>query len=91
MKICSICKGVSASGEDHIHCLEMKRIRLEADYDKEEIAEKISLGNTGTGKKSSSSRSNSGVGENSDDDELARELRGLLDYMYRQKSSSSSD
>lgn len=44
MKICSICKKISASDDDHLDCIEKRRIELEAEDFKESIAEKLTIG-----------------------------------------------
>lgn len=41
MKICSICRKISATDEDHIHCQEKLRVELEADDLKKSIPEKL--------------------------------------------------
>lgn len=47
MKICSICKKISATDGDHIHCVEKQRIELDAKDFKESIGEKLTI-NKGT-------------------------------------------
>ena len=44
MKICSICKKISATDEDHLDCIEMRRIKLEAEDFKESIPDRLSIG-----------------------------------------------
>jgi len=44
LKICSICKKISASDEDHLNCIEKRRVELEANDFKESIAEKLTIG-----------------------------------------------
>lgn len=46
MKICSICKRISASDEDHIHCVEKRRIELESEDFKESIPERLTISGT---------------------------------------------
>ena len=41
MKICSICRKISGTDEDHIHCQEKLRIETEADDFKKNITEKL--------------------------------------------------
>jgi hypothetical protein len=41
MKICSICRKISGTGEDHIHCQEKLRIETEAEDFKKNITEKL--------------------------------------------------
>ena len=41
MKICSICKKISGTDEDHLHCQEKLRIETEADDFKKNITEKL--------------------------------------------------
>ncbi len=43
MKICSICNKISGSGNDHIDCVQKRRVELEdADF-KNKITEKLEL------------------------------------------------
>ena len=43
MKICSICNKISGSGQDHLDCLQKRRVELEdADF-KNKITEKLEL------------------------------------------------
>jgi len=44
MKTCSICKKISASDNDHLHCVEKRRIELENLELKDAITEKLDLG-----------------------------------------------
>ncbi|HSB49751.1 MAG TPA: hypothetical protein VLC72_00275 [Nitrosopumilaceae archaeon] len=44
LKICSICKKISASDDDHLDCIEKRRIELKAEDFKESIAEKLTIG-----------------------------------------------
>lgn len=41
MKICSICRKISGTNEDHIDCREKLRIKTEADDFKKGITEKL--------------------------------------------------
>ena len=41
MKICSICRKISGTDEDHIHCQEKLRIETEAEDFKKNITEKL--------------------------------------------------
>lgn len=43
MKICSICKKISALDEDHLDCVEKRRVELEANDFKESIPEKMDI------------------------------------------------
>ena len=43
MGTCSICKKVSATDEDHLHCVEKRRIELENLQLKDTIVEKLDL------------------------------------------------
>ncbi len=43
MKICSICKKISGSDEDHLDCQEKRRIELEAADVKEKLPEKLDI------------------------------------------------
>ena len=47
MKICSICKKISATGEDHLDCQEMRKIILEAEDFKESIPERLDISKGG--------------------------------------------
>jgi hypothetical protein len=44
MKTCSICKKISASDNDHLDCVEKRRIELENLELKDTITEKLNLG-----------------------------------------------
>ena len=43
MKICTICKKISGTEEDHIHCQEKLRIETEAEDYKKKITENLDL------------------------------------------------
>lgn len=43
MKICSICNKISATDEDHLDCLEKRRVDLEDLNDKEKLPEKLDI------------------------------------------------
>ena len=43
MKICSICQKISGTGQDHIDCIQKRRIELEDDNLKEKLPEKLDL------------------------------------------------
>ena len=43
MKICSICKKISGSDEDHLDCIQRRRVELENDDFKSKIPEKLEL------------------------------------------------
>jgi hypothetical protein len=43
LKICSICKKISAFDEDHLDCIEKRRVELEDNELKESIPEKLNL------------------------------------------------
>ena len=43
MKICSICKKISGSNEDHLDCQEKRRIELEAADLKEKLPEQLDM------------------------------------------------
>ncbi|MFM7796994.1 MAG: hypothetical protein ACKO7N_09555 [Candidatus Nitrosotenuis sp.] len=43
MKICTICKKISGTEEDHIHCQEKLRIETEAEDFKKKITENLDL------------------------------------------------
>ena len=43
MKICSICKKISGTDEDHLDCQEKRRIELEAEDLKEKLPEKLDM------------------------------------------------
>ena len=44
MGTCSICKKISATDSDHLHCVEKRRIELENLQMKDTITEKLDLG-----------------------------------------------
>ena len=44
MGICSICKKISATDDDHLHCVEKRRIELENLQLKDTLTEKLDLG-----------------------------------------------
>ena len=43
MKICSICHKISGTGQDHIDCIQKRRIELEDNSLKEKLPEKLDL------------------------------------------------
>ncbi len=43
MKICSVCHKISGTNEDHLDCLEKKRIELNGDSMKEKLPEKLDM------------------------------------------------
>ena len=43
MKICSICKKISATDDDHLDCKEKRRVELEAEDLKQKLPEKLDL------------------------------------------------
>ena len=43
MKICSICKKISGTDNDHLDCLEKRRIELEDGGLKESLTEKLDM------------------------------------------------
>ena len=43
MKICSVCHKISGTNEDHLDCLEKKRIELDGDGLKEKLPEKLDM------------------------------------------------
>lgn len=45
MKICSICHKISGSGQDHLDCVQKRRVELEDDDFKSKITEKLQLSN----------------------------------------------
>ena len=47
MKICSLCKKISATDEDHLDCVEKQRIELEAQDFKETIPERLDISKGG--------------------------------------------
>ena len=45
MKTCSICNKISGSGQDHLDCIQKRRVELEDDDFKNKITEKLELSN----------------------------------------------
>ena len=43
MKICSICHRLSGTGQDHLDCVQKRRIDLEDDDKKNKLPEKLDL------------------------------------------------
>ena len=43
MKICSICKKISGTNEDHLDCQQKRRIELEAEDLKEKLPEQLDI------------------------------------------------
>ncbi|MFB5630670.1 MAG: hypothetical protein ACE5RN_03685 [Nitrosopumilaceae archaeon] len=43
MKICSICKKISGTEEDHLDCQQKRRIELEAEDLKEKLPEQLDI------------------------------------------------
>ena len=43
MKICSICHRLSGTGQDHLDCIQKRRIELEDDDRKNNLPEKLDL------------------------------------------------
>ena len=43
MKICNICQKISATGEDHLDCIQKRSIEMEAEDFKNSIPEKLNL------------------------------------------------
>ncbi len=43
MKICSVCRKISGSGEDHLDCIQKRRVELEDEDFKNKITEKLEL------------------------------------------------
>ncbi len=43
MKICSICKKISGSDQDHLDCIQKRRVELEDGDFKNKIAEQLEL------------------------------------------------
>ena len=43
MKICSICHRLSGTGQDHLDCVQKRRIDLEDDDKKSKLPEKLDL------------------------------------------------
>ncbi|MCY4491519.1 MAG: hypothetical protein OXC46_08670 [Thaumarchaeota archaeon] len=46
MKICTICKKISATGQDHLDCIQMRQVTLE-DEDLKRLVEKTGASNSG--------------------------------------------
>lgn len=44
LKICSICHRISGTGDDHLDCVQKRRVELEDEDLKNKIPEKIDLG-----------------------------------------------
>lgn len=45
MKICNICHKISATDQDHIDCVQKRRIELEDEDTKSKLQEKLNLSN----------------------------------------------
>ena len=43
MKICSICHKISATGEDHLDCIQKRKVELEDDDFKQKLPEKLDV------------------------------------------------
>jgi len=43
MKLCNICHKISATGQDHLDCIQKRSIELEAEDFKNNIPEKLNL------------------------------------------------
>ena len=43
MKICSICHKISGSGQDHLDCIQKRRVELEDEDFKNKIGERLEL------------------------------------------------
>ena len=43
MKICSVCHRLSGTGQDHLDCVQKRRIELEDDDKKNKLPEKLDL------------------------------------------------
>jgi len=43
MKICNICHKISGSGQDHLDCIQKRRVELEDEDFKSKITEKLEL------------------------------------------------
>jgi hypothetical protein len=43
LKICSICNRISATGQDHLDCIQKRRVELEDEDLKNKIPEKLDL------------------------------------------------
>jgi len=45
MKICNICHKISGSGEDHLDCVQNRRVELEDEDFKSKITEQLQISN----------------------------------------------
>ncbi|MDH3617570.1 MAG: hypothetical protein OEM89_02475 [Nitrosopumilus sp.] len=45
MKICNICHKISGSGEDHLDCIQKRRVELEDEDFKSKITEQLQISN----------------------------------------------
>lgn len=45
MKICNICHKISGSGEDHLDCVQKRRVELEDEDFKSKIGEQLQISN----------------------------------------------
>jgi hypothetical protein len=45
MKICNICHKISGSGEDHLDCIQRRRVELEDEDFKSKITEQLQISN----------------------------------------------
>ena len=43
MKICSICNKISATNEDHLDCIQKRKVELEDDDFKQKLPEKLDM------------------------------------------------
>ena len=43
MKICSICNKISATNEDHLDCVQKRKVELEDDDFKQKLPEKLDM------------------------------------------------
>ena len=43
MKICSICNKISATNEDHLNCIQKRKVELEDDDFKQKLPEKLDM------------------------------------------------
>ena len=43
MKICSVCHKISGSGQDHLDCIQKRRVELEDEDFKNKIGERLEL------------------------------------------------
>jgi len=43
MKICSICQKISATGEDHLDCIQKRKVELGDDDFKQRLPEKLDM------------------------------------------------